>query len=98
MPFLVETFIPAERDAQRNATRPAHVAFIEANVAVVLAAGAKLADDGTVGDGSFYLLDVLTRAEAESFVGADPFVQAGLVDRVRVQRVRDAFFDRKRSA
>lgn len=96
MPYLIETFIPPTHDAMRNATRPTHVAYLEAHVDVVLAAGAKLRDDGTVGDGSFYLLDVETREEAERFVAADPFAQAGLIERMTVTRMRKAFFDRRR--
>lgn len=96
MPYLIETFIPATQDALRNATRPTHVAYLEAHADVVLAAGAKLRDDGTVGDGSFYLLDVETREEAERFVAADPFAQAGLIESMKVTRMRKAFFDRRR--
>jgi uncharacterized protein len=92
MPFLIDTETDGSRAAERDATRPQHLAYLNDAGAVVLAAGAKLADDGTVGSGSFYLLDVETRAEAEAFLAADPYALAGLIRSAALTRVRKGFF------
>ena len=96
MPFLVETQISKVHDAVRNATRASHVAYLEANAAAILAAGAKLDDAGAVGDGTFYLLDVETRADAERFIAADPYAVNGVIDSMTIHRVRTAFLNRER--
>lgn len=96
MPYLIVTTIPSRHAAERDAARPDHLAYLEGAVAVILAAGAKLEEDGAVGDGSFYLVDVESRAEAEAFIEGDPYRQRGLVEDVTLTRVRAGFFDRRR--
>jgi uncharacterized protein YciI len=97
MPYLIDTVIPAARLAERDAVRPDHLAYLEANVAVLLAAGAKLKEDGSVGEGSFYLVDVETRDEAERFIAGDPYAKVGLIASMTLTRVRTGFFDRARA-
>jgi len=74
--------------ALRQATRPAHLAFIEENRAKVVMAGPLLGADGQAMQGSLFLLDVADRAGAEAFAAADPYRQAGLFESVRITGFR----------
>ena len=96
MPYLIETTIPNGAAVKREAVRPAHLAYLEANVATILAAGAKLEENGELGDGSFYLLDTANAGEAKRFLASDPYVIEGLVVASTIRRVRTGFFDRRR--
>lgn len=92
MPYLIETFDKPDSAEVRMANRPEHVAYLKANVSKLLAAGAKLSDDGETMLGSFYIVDTDDRAEAERFLEGDPFTKAGLPARVEIVRWRKAFF------
>lgn len=93
MAFLIESFISPTNMEARERVRPEHVAYLTGEAHRLLAAGAKLADDGGMGPGSFYLVDVETRAEAEAFLAADPYAKAGLIERSTMTRVRVGFYD-----
>ena len=95
MPFLIETWDKPDSQALRQQHRATHLDFLAANAAKLLAVGAKLADDGSDGGGSFYIVDVETREEAEAFLAADPFSQAGLPARQVTTRWRKAYLDGK---
>ncbi len=62
---------------------------------MILAAGAKLSDDGGSMTGSLLIIDTEDRAEAEEFAANDPFSQAGLFESVEISRWRKAIFDGK---
>ena len=58
MPYMIDaTDKPGAADLRRR-NRQDHLAFVEANVHKIIAAGAKLADDGETALGTLYLLDV----------------------------------------
>lgn len=96
MYFLIETF-DAEGVAElRAANRPAHLQYLSDNVAVVLAAGAKLDDAGEHAHGSMYVVDVEHRAAAQAFLSADPFLRAGVIGSWTITRWRKGFFDYRR--
>ncbi|EQD73068.1 YciI family protein [mine drainage metagenome] len=95
MPYLIETWDKPEHDAVRQANRPAHLAWLEENKTQLLACGAKMDDAGQRAQGSFYIVDVDERADAERFIAADPFTLVGLPDRVMITRWRLAFLDRR---
>ncbi len=95
MPYLIDTDIPLSKNKDREAVRPSHLAYLEANVLKILAAGAKL-DEGESGGGSFYLIDTEDRDEAEKFIAGDPYALAGLMTNVMITRVRKGFFDKRR--
>ena len=67
----------------RLANRPAHLAYVQENPSV-LVAGPFLSEDGETMIGSLIVLDVRTRAEAESWAHNDPYAKAGLFDRVEI--------------
>ena len=91
MPYIIETFDKPEHQAVRQAHRPAHLAFLEQNAALLLACGAKLHDDGSDIGGGLYVVDLDTREAALALIEADPFFQAGLFAEVRITRWRKAY-------
>ncbi|MEV0049337.1 YciI family protein [Saccharopolyspora shandongensis] len=93
MPYFIETFDKPDHQQVRLDNRPAHLAFLEEHKELLLACGAKLADDGDAATGGVYLLDVETRAAAGEFIAADPFAKAGLFADVKVLRWRKAYLD-----
>ena len=93
MPFMIDATDKPKNEALRRDTRPEHMAFLERNLPKLLAAGAKLRDDGETAWGSLYLVDVDDRASAEASIKADPFSKAGLFETVNISRWRKGFFD-----
>ncbi|OZI68056.1 YciI family protein [Bordetella genomosp. 1] len=91
MPYIVETFDKPGSLELRKQHRPAHLAFLEQNKALLLACGAKLHDDGTDIGGGLYVVDVDTREAAQQLIEADPFYQAELFERVNITRWRKAY-------
>jgi uncharacterized protein YciI len=95
MPFLIDATDKPNSGDLRTRTRPEHMEFLKASLPKLLAAGAKLSDDGATALGSAYIVDVDTRAEAEAFINADPFSKAGLFGTITITRWRKGFFDFK---
>jgi uncharacterized protein len=93
MPFFIETFDKPDHGHVRQRAREAHLAYLAANKAVLLACGAKLSDDGNSASGGVYLLDMETREEAERFIANDPLFLVELFERVSVMRWRKAYLD-----
>ncbi|GKT21857.1 YciI family protein [Acidovorax sp. SUPP3334] len=91
MPFIIETFDKPHHQSVRQATRAAHLAFLDEHKALLLACGAKLADDGTDLGGGLYVVDLDTREQAQRFIESDPFHAAGLFERVVLTRWRKAY-------
>ncbi len=93
MPYMIEAWDkPGQAEIRQN-IRPTHLAYLAQNQKLLLACGAKLTDDGNTATGSFYIVDVDTREEAQRFIEGDPFSAAGLFDRVVVTRWRKTFLD-----
>jgi uncharacterized protein YciI len=92
---MIETWDKPDSASLRAEGRAKHLAFLAESAGKLLACGAKVADDGSGGDGSFYIVDVETRAEAEAFLAADPFSQIGLPARSAITRWRKAYLDGK---
>lgn len=93
MPFIVEATDRPDSAALRERVRPAHIAYLEANLDRLIAAGAKLDDDGVTAIGSIYIIATDSREEAEGFVAADPFVTEGVLGTIVATRWRKAIFD-----
>ena len=91
MPYIIETFDKPEHQAVRKAARAAHLEFLDQNKNLLLACGAKLADDGSDLGGGLYVVELDTREAAQSFIESDPFFQAGLFERVSITRWRKAY-------
>ena len=67
----------------RLANRRDHLAYVLENQGVIVA-GPFLGEDGETMIGSLIVLDVETRADAESWACNDPYAKAGLFDRVEI--------------
>lgn len=67
----------------RKANRDAHLAHI-ASSGVVEMAGPFLNDKGEM-SGSLVILEVGSKAEAETWAAADPYAKAGLFAKVRIE-------------
>lgn len=93
MPYMIETFDKPDTADLRQSLRPPHLEYLEANKKLLLACGAKLQDDGSTGTGSFYIVDVETREEAQAFVNGDPFAAGGLFERIVINRWRKAYLN-----
>ena len=93
MPFLIDATDNEGQLAVRQRLRPDHLEYLNGRVHLLLAAGAKLSDDGSTPLGSFYLVDVEERALAEAFIAADPYMRNGVFGAVTVTRVRKGYFD-----
>ena len=91
MPYIIETFDKPAHQHVRQATRAAHLEFLEQNKDLLLACGAKLADDGADLGGGLYVVALDTREEAQRFIESDPFHAEGLFERVTLTRWRKAY-------
>lgn len=93
MPYIIETFDKPDHQHVRKAHRAAHLEFLERHKHLLLACGAKLADDGTDLGGGLYVVALDTREEAQRFIESDPFHAASLFERVTLTRWRKAYVD-----
>src|SRR5882672_332918 len=93
MPFLIVATDKPNAKKLRPKILPQHQAFLDANVSRLLAAGAKLSDDGETALGSSYILDTDDRKAAEEFIRSDPFSKAGLFATTVITRWRKGYFD-----
>ncbi len=96
MPFLIDATDGEGQAALRQQVRPQHLGYLAQNVGLLLAAGAKLSDDGGTALGSFYLVDVEDRPAARAFIEADPYMKSGVFGDVCLTRVRKGFFNHAR--
>ena len=96
MPFAIITRDKPGHTDLRDQHQTAHKAYLDEHKAILLAAGAKLDDDGAHANGGILIVDVETREEAEDFVRNDPFSTAGLFASVEITRWRKAFFQYER--
>jgi uncharacterized protein YciI len=92
MPYLIDATDKPDSAELRKTIRPMHMAFLEKNILRLLAAGAKLRDDGETAWGSAYIVDTDDRKVAEAFIAEDPYSKAGLFDTVMITRWRKGFF------
>ena len=76
---------PGMADA-RAAIRDTHLAYLKSHEAVVVLGGVTYGADGEK-DGSVWIVNLPDRAAADAFAEAEPFVQAGLFQWVRVRQM-----------
>lgn len=85
MLYIIDCVDKPGHGAVRAANRAAHLAYLEAQGARVVAAGPTLSDDGSAMTGSVIILDCADRAEAEAFCAGDPYAKAGLFESVTIR-------------
>ncbi len=91
MQFLVTLYdgTDAEAPARRMATRPAHLAGLDSNVASgKLVFGGPIFDEAQKPIGSFLLVDCADRAELDAIIGNDPYTKGNVWQKVEVKPVR----------
>jgi uncharacterized protein len=74
--------------ALREATRDAHLAYLEKHKDILVLGGGLLEEDGKTRLGSVLVINVPGRAAAEAFSASEPFRKAGLFREVRITRMR----------
>lgn len=77
MLFVLYAVDKPSSSALREKNRPAHIAHVEKHKNHVVTAGPLLANDG-VSAGALYILDFPNQSAAQTFIGEDPHVKAGL--------------------
>jgi uncharacterized protein YciI len=95
VPYLIDAMDAPGQVARRAEHREVHLAFLTENLPILLAAGAKLDDDG-VPIGGAYLVDVDDRASAQAFIDADPYTIIGVFASATITRWRKGFFNYER--
>lgn len=93
MYFIIMTTDKPNSTHIRQETRPAHLEYIQGFGRQIVAGGATLTDDGKGMTGSFFLVDMQDRAAVETFLRNDPYVKAGLFQRVEVRPWRKVIFN-----
>jgi uncharacterized protein YciI len=78
----------ADATSIREATRAAHLAYLEKHKNILILGGALLAEDGKTRLGSVLIVNVPGRAAAEVFSADEPFRKAGLFASVEITRMR----------
>ena len=74
--------------ALREATRDAHLAYLEEHKDILVLGGGLLDEDGKTRLGSVLIINVPSRQAAEAFSASEPFRKAGLFGEVRITRMR----------
>jgi uncharacterized protein YciI len=96
MPYAIITIDKPNSLALRNEHRATHLEYLTEHKDRLLAAGAKIDDEGNGGYGGVIIVDTDDRDEAEIFIQNDPFTKAGLFSSIDVVRWRKAFFNFER--
>jgi uncharacterized protein len=81
-------------EAEREAARPAHRAYVASGgggIAKVLIGAPLTADDGESAIGNFGVLEAVDRAAALAFAEGDPYAKAGIVAEIRIVAVASRF-------
>ena len=77
----------------RNATRAAHIDYLENFRDRIVLGGGMLADDGASHKGSAIIVNMESRAEAEAFARNEPFAMAGLYVQQMIYRMRKGYWN-----
>jgi uncharacterized protein YciI len=93
MPFLIETFDNPDREHLRKEVLSEHLRFLAAHAPKLIACGSKKKDDGSDLGGGIYIVDVDNRGDAEAFIAQDPYMLAGLFERIEIIRWNKAYVD-----
>lgn len=74
--------------AIREATREAHLAYLERHKDKLVLGGGLLSEDGKTRLGSVFILNVPDRKTAEAFSADEPFRKGGLFKTTKITRMR----------
>lgn len=95
MPYVVETWDKIDHQLLRKKLRQEHLDYLNQNLELLLACGAKLDDNGQDLGGGVYIIDVASRDAAQKFIEQDPFYIGGLFQKIKIDHWRKAYLDGK---
>jgi uncharacterized protein len=81
--------------ALRQATRPTHLAYLEAFTDRIVYGGGLVDKDGQTVIGSLLVVNLPDRAAAQKFSDGDPYAKAGLFQSVAIHPTRKVFANEK---
>jgi|BEDMetMinimDraft_2_1075160.scaffolds.fasta_scaffold04786_3 uncharacterized protein YciI len=90
MLFAILCFDKPARLDLRQATRPAHLAYLQSHAQRIVEAG-PLLDAAGQPQGSLIVIAAADRAEAENFAANDPYTKAGLFESTLIRPYRAVF-------
>ncbi len=88
MQFVIHALDSADSNTRRAPLREAHLAYLNQHCGITIARGPLLDDSGERTIGSLLMLDVASKAEAETFWAHEPFNRGGVFDTVTLERWR----------
>jgi len=91
MHFVIHCTDKADHAHVRAENRPAHVEYLKAHAAQIVAAGPTLSEDGEAMTGSVLIMEFADRAAAETWADGDPYNQASLFESVSIQPWKKVF-------
>jgi uncharacterized protein YciI len=65
-----------------------HLDYLKSQKKILVLSGAMTSDDGKEFVGSVLIVNVGTRAAAQAFADGDPFMKAGMIQDVKITRMR----------
>lgn len=70
-----------------------HRAYLDKNLSNIFFSGPLQSDDAQQAFGSLFVLNVKGRADAQAFIGSEPFNRAGVFEKVTIYRTRKGRFN-----
>ena len=86
--FIIYCLDKPDSLALRMANRPAHLDWARGHSASILMAGPLFAEDGETFAGSVFIIEADDLASVREWQASDPYVIAGLFDRVDIRPCR----------
>lgn len=86
--YLIRAMDKPEHVHVRAKTRPIHLEHLAAVSDQIIAAGAVLDDDGETPIGSVLIVELPSLTDAQRFLRADPYSQAGLFAHIEIRGIR----------
>ncbi len=88
MQFAIVCLDKPDHGQLRAENRPAHIEYLNANLAHMLLAGPFLSEDGERPVGSLLILEFDDQGQARAFAEGDPYALAGLFESVTIRPFR----------
>jgi uncharacterized protein len=93
MLFIIFSIDKPGAQGLRDATRAAHIEYLDRYRDKIVLGGGMLADDGAGHKGSTIIVNMKSRAEAEAFARDEPFTKAGLYATQTICRMRKGYWN-----
>lgn len=91
MIFAIHLLDRPDAGTLRAELRPQHLDYLRAIADRMAFAGPLQADDGQAAVGSLLVIDFADRAEAEQWLAAEPFTQAGVYAKTSILRFKNRY-------